>query len=269
MSISLEFLKDTALKVAEKIRFLSTSEEASRVVGVGAGGDESRYVDVVAEETVIRLLKSYGKPCVFVGEENGVVKIFDEKPEAYVIVDGLDGTNNFLRGIPFYAVSLAVAEKPILSSVYAAVVFEVSSSKLFYAEKGKGSWLSGKRIKPSNVKEFKDAIVSVDIPTSGEALEKSLKIAKNSNHLRRLGAASLEVCYVAAGMIDVHVDLKGRIRVVDLAAAYLILKEAGGLIVDGDGKELDVAADLPTRCTTIVSAANLNLLEKVFKLFKS
>ncbi|MGP3667856.1 MAG: inositol monophosphatase family protein [Candidatus Bathyarchaeota archaeon] len=263
-------MKNVSLKVAEEIKLLSGSERAFKVIGVGAGGDESRYVDVVAEETVIRLLKNYGKPCVFVGEENGVIKIFDEKPpEAYVLVDGLDGTNNFLRGIPFYAVSLAVAEKPTLSSVYAAVVLEVSSGKLFYAEKGKGSWLNGKRIKPSSVEDFKNAIISVDIPPSGEALEKSLKIAKNSNHLRRLGAVSLEVCYIAAGMIDVHVDLKGRVRVVDLAAAYLILKEAGGLIVDGDGKELDIPADLPTRRTTVVSAANPNLLEKVFKLFKS
>ena len=269
MNISLEFLKDAALKTAEKIRFLSASEEAFKVVGFGAGGDESRYVDVAAEETIIKLLKDYGVPCIFIGEEKGVVKIFDEKPRAYVLVDSLDGTNNFLRGIPFYAVSLAVAEKPILSSVYAAVVLEISSGKLFYAEKGKGSWLNGKRIKPSNIEDFKDAVVSIDIPPHGEALEKSLKIAKNSTHLRRLGAVSLEVCYVAAGMIDVHVDLKGKIRVVDLAAAYLIIKEAGGLIVDGDGKELDMPADLPTRRTTIISAANLNLLKKVFMLLES
>ncbi|RLI04790.1 fructose 1,6-bisphosphatase [Candidatus Bathyarchaeota archaeon] len=270
MKLNLEFLEEMAEKVKSEIEPLVGKTEAAKIVGIGAGGDKTRYVDIVAEKTVLKVLKDKGISCVVVSEEKGVTEVLGGNPNLFFIVDALDGTNNALHKIPFYAFSVAVATKPKLSAIQMGVVADltVQDKKIFSAEKGLGAWLNGKPIKPSQTRKVEEALITVNLSPNKELIERIWGLLGKIHHLRLFGSNALEVCYVASGRLDAHVDLRKKLRVTDLAASYLVLKEAGGLIVDENGAEFDSLADKPTRHVSFIAAGNRELLTEILTLIK-
>jgi myo-inositol-1(or 4)-monophosphatase len=147
------------------------------------------------------------------------------------IIAPLDGTLNFLHGLPHFAISMALMVK---KEIISGIIYDPIKDELFWAEKGIGAFLNGKRIRVSARSQLKDSLVSTGIPWKG--MESSHKnylkilenIMKNSSGIRRYGAAALDLAYVAAGRYDAFWEFN--LKTWDIAAGALLVKEAGGYV---------------------------------------
>jgi len=235
----IETLKTACVEVRKSVKDLIGTAEGNTKMGLGAGGDISRKIDLIAEEKVIETIKQSGINPTIIGEECGTIKGNDG---GYIIMDAIDGTTNVTRSIPFNCCSLAYATETKLTSVVDAAIIDFATGDLYYASKGKGAFLNGNKIgvrKPDNIKED-EIIAGVNISGISQELLLSIgPIFTKLNHIRIFGANALELCFLARGYLDLFMDFRGKIRPTDMAAAYLIVKEAGGLILDKTGNTLD------------------------------
>ncbi|OYT62857.1 MAG: hypothetical protein B6U69_00730 [Thermofilum sp. ex4484_15] len=239
-----------------------------REVGKGAGGDSTLMIDKVAEELILENIRSAFPNSTVVSEESGVVEVGKGGPP-FVIVDPIDGSLNATRDFLKFSISIAIAEGKRLSDVSAGGVMDVRCGDFFEAYRGFGVFVNGKRVKTSKVKQVEEAIISIPITHYAKAskldiLTSLLNVAKR---VRNLGSTSLELSYVGAGIFDAFVDLSGRTRNVDIAAAYLIVKEGGGVILSGEMEELDGRVDTITDLS-VLAASSSELANSIFSLIK-
>lgn len=258
---AVEILQEASRRIYENVKDLAGTENAAGDFGRGAGGDISRNIDIVAERTVLDYLKEIDFPCVVLGEECGRVELSD-KPEGFVIMDAVDGSANSVRGVPFFCSSLAFATKDRLDSVTDGVVADLSNGDTYWASKGKGAFFNGEKIQVHN----RDPIYRiVGINTSGASaglMKKLHPVFENHNHIRHFGANALEMAMFARGLMDIFIDLRDRIRIQDIAAGYLIVKEAGGLLLDAELNPLDADLSYETRIS-FIAAANQQILDEI------
>jgi len=257
----IEILREASNKIYENVKDLAGTEHAAGDFGIGAGGDISRNIDIVAEKTVIDYLKEIGFECTVLGEECGQVELSDN-PKGFVIMDAIDGSANAVRGVPFFCSSLAFATKNKLSSITDGVITNLSNGETYWASKNKGSFFNNERIKVHK----EDPIYKIiGINTSGatsDLMKRLQPIFENHNHTRHFGANALEMALFARGLMDVFIDLRDKIRIQDIAAGYLIVKEAGGLLLDADLKPLDADLSYETR-VSFIAAANQKILDEI------
>ena len=262
----IEILKEASKRVFENVKGLAGTSAAAGDYGIGAGGDISRNIDIVAEKTVLDYLKEISFECVVLGEECGRVEL-SSNPKGFVIMDAIDGSANAVRGVPFFCCSLAFATKDKISSITDGVVTDLSSGDMYWASKGKGAFLNEKKI---HVQENEPIYRIVGINLSGATAEQVKKlhpVLKSHNHTRHFGANALEMALFARGLIDIFIDIREKIRVQDIAAGYLLIKEAGGLVLDAKLEPLDADLSYKTRLS-FIAAANKKILDDVFSEIK-
>jgi len=235
----LETLKTACLEVRKSVKDLVGTTEGITKMGRGASGDISRKIDLVAEQKVIDIVKQSGANPTIIGEECGTI---EGKDSGYIIMDAIDGTTNVTRAIPFNCCSLAYSTDSKLSSVVDAAVIDIARGDLYYASKGKGAFLNGNKItvrKHENIKED-EIIAGINISRVSQELLLSISpIITKLNHIRIFGANALELCFLARGFLDMFMDFRDKIRPTDMAAAILIAREGGGLVLDRKGNALD------------------------------
>lgn len=169
----------------------------------------------------------------FVLEESGVIEGPDKSHRWFV--DPLDGTTNFLHGLPHWAVSIGLERE---GTLVAGVIFNPLTNELFMAERGQGAWLNDKRLRVSGRKDVKDALLATGIPFRGREGHDVFKaelarMMGETAGIRRLGAASLDLAWLAAGRFDGFWE-RG-LSPWDVAAGAVIVREAGGQVTDLDG----------------------------------
>jgi fructose-1,6-bisphosphatase/inositol monophosphatase family enzyme len=228
----------------------------SRTVDIGADGTPTKYVDKIAEEAAIELIKKSEIKVDLLSEEAGFL---DFGGEYVFILDPIDGTRNAYRGIPFYAVSLAVG-KTRLGDVEYGIVRNIPTGDTFIAEKNRGAFLNNKQISVSDVPS-NDILSSLVL--GGRCDPKTISLSKRNN-VRSLGSASLEMCMVAMGALDFYFVGREFMRVVDIAAATLIVREAGGFVKNARGEELEMDFTLEEK-TSILAACSEDLIYKILK----
>jgi len=263
--INLDILIGMAKEIYCAVHPFLGSQESGRAIGIGFGGDLTRLIDQIAEKTIIQYLKERELSCTFVGEESGVQRI-GKDPECYLIADAVDGTTNAVRGINFASASLAVASRDMLRDMEIAAVINLFDGELYVAEKDKGARRNGKKIMPSKTSALEESIVSIDVSSTPERLSMVIPIMKAAKRVRSLGAASLEICHVASGALDAYVDLRGKIRTLDFAAAMLILREAGGFFSLVDVNEEEEIPLTELKRFSIIATANENLSSQMTSL---
>jgi myo-inositol-1(or 4)-monophosphatase len=247
----LDILKECANSVYSNTKDLIGTFEGKQKFNMGAGGDISTKIDLIAEKSVFDTLKKNNFLPDVLGEECGFIK---GKDSGLVVMDGIDGTTNANCGLPFYCCSLAYSLDDDLQSVTDAVVFNLLSGDVYCASKNKGSFVSEKKLdltkKP--IKPTKDMVIGLNISGLPESLFVSIsKLLSSVNHVRHLGANALEVCYFAQGSIDAYIDFRHKIRSIDMAACYLIAKEAGGFIFDESGNDLNCDLSVDSKMSFI------------------
>lgn len=260
----IEILREASKRIFDNVKDLAGTENAAGDFGIGAGGDISRNIDIVAEKTVLDYLKEVNFECVVLGEECGRVEL-SKNPKGFVIMDAIDGSANAVRGVPFFCSSIAFATDNRLSTVTDGVVTNLSNGEMYWASKGNGAFFNERKIKVHAV----DPIYKiVGINTSGASRDLMRRLApifEQHNHIRHFGANALEMALFARGLMDIFVDLRNKIRIQDIAAGYIIVKEAGGLLLDSKLMPLDSDLSYETRIS-FVAAANKKILDEIFSL---
>ena len=236
----MEPMINIALRAARKAgeNIVRASDDLDRFDIVAKGvNDYVSEVDVSAEQEVIYHLQKAYPDHAILGEETGLTG--DENAEYRWIIDPLDGTTNFTRGIPHYAVSIACLHKGKLEH---AVIVDPVRQEEFTASRGRGAQLNGRRIRVTKRTSLDGALLGTGIPFKGHCDDKLEPYAKSVEVLagqcagiRRAGAASLDLAYVAAGRLDGFWEIG--LAPWDIAAGALLVKEAGGLVADIDASD--------------------------------
>jgi myo-inositol-1(or 4)-monophosphatase len=265
----LSLLRACSQNMRKKILPLIGSVEAEVGYGVGAGGDIKKQIDIAAEDALISTLQEHKASCTLISEESGFKQIGSKPASFYVTTDPVDGTTNAIRGLPFVDISIAVSKKPYLRNIETALVADVLHNITYTAERGKGAHKNNEPIKPSDTALLEEAVIGVDLNSFKERqlVFQLIKLMETTKHLRHLGANALEMCYVADGTTDAFIDIRGKLRVTDMAAAQLILREAGGIITKPDGKSLNVPLEA-TQKVSFIAAANNIIYDKIHKLLQ-
>ncbi|MGH1398312.1 MAG: inositol monophosphatase family protein [Alphaproteobacteria bacterium] len=226
-------------------------------------GDFVSAADRKAEKTIYEELK-YARPKFgFLMEESGEVKGEGNDANKRFIIDPLDGTTNFLHGIPHWAISIALE---VDGEVTIGLVYDPIKDEMFTAEKNGGAFMRRKRLRVSGRRDLMMATIATGAPrravkSQDRFLQEYKAVLNVSPGLRRFGAAALDLCYVAAGRFEGfwERDLKAW----DIAAGYLIVKEAGGFAGD-----IDDTRKNPIQTGNII-AANGELFQELKKVVKS
>jgi myo-inositol-1(or 4)-monophosphatase len=196
--------------------------------------------DKRAEQTIVEELRSARPDWGMLLEEGGAIEGKPDKPRW--IVDPLDGTTNFLHGVPHFAISIAVEEKKPGggSEISHALVYQPLTDETFWAEKGRGAWLNERRLRVSSRRDLSECLIGTGIPHCGRGAPEAWAkiydaVGSQVSGIRRFGAASLDFAWVAAGRMDGFWE--DDLDVWDTAAGLLLIREAGGFVTDYRGSD--------------------------------
>lgn len=248
---------------------LKTLNQSQPNLGIGAGGDPVRQIDLAAENAIVNTLKGHNISFALVSEESGVKEYGETPHEHYVTTDPIDGTTNLMRGIPFYATSIAISTKPTLNSIHTALVADLTHGITYTSQKGKGAYRNNQKMTPSRNTSLEEAVVGIDLNTYKiqKIVPQLTDLIQRTKHIRHLGANALELCYVADGTTDAFIDIRGKLRTTDMAAAWLMIKEAGANITTPEGKPLNVKLD-PKQKVAFIATSNQKIQKTILDLTK-
>jgi myo-inositol-1(or 4)-monophosphatase len=200
--------------------------------------DPVSAADLRSEETLRKCLAEVAPDYGFLGEEGGLVAGADS---SHVwVCDPLDGTSNFLFGIPQFAVNVALVQD---DRVIAGVTHIPMLGETFWAERGQGAWLNGQRISVSGRHGLINAMIGVGIPFASKPRHEQFaaemaRITPKVSGLRRFGAAAVDMAYVACGRFDAYWEQA--VRAWDIGAGVILVEEAGGIVTDTRGQPLEL-----------------------------
>jgi myo-inositol-1(or 4)-monophosphatase len=232
-SALMKVMTDAALKAGRGLT-RDFGEVENLQVSVKGPGDFVSAADRKAEkilyEELARARPGYG----FVMEEGGRVEGTDKSHTWFI--DPLDGTTNFLHGLPIFAISIGLARE---GQIIAGVVFNPATGDMFVAEKGQGAFHNNRRLRVAARRDLSDCLIGCGIPHVGKRSEHPrfmtdlAAVMGKAGNIRRLGAAALDLCGVASGTYDGFWERN--LQAWDLAAGIIMIKEAGGFVADADG----------------------------------
>ena len=233
------------IKASEKAskRLIRDFGEVEKLqVSVKGPSDFVTNADTKAEKIIIEELSKAKKNYSIISEENGS-KINEDKNNIWII-DPIDGTTNFLHGLPHFAISIALKSN---DEIVSGLIYDPIKDEMFYAEKNNGAFFNNKRIRVSKKKELKNCLFA----TGGKNDNKQPELTT-----RRSGSAALDMAYVAAGRYDGY--FQKNLSIWDIAAGIIIIKEAGGVV-----NEINLSQKEKINITASSSAINQKMLEKL------
>jgi myo-inositol-1(or 4)-monophosphatase len=220
------------------------------------------YVDKGSEKMLVNHLSQILPEAGFETEEGTIEKT---GLRYCWVIDPLDGTTNFLHGLPPYAISVALME---FDEVVAGVVYEVCANELFSAWKGGGAWLNGKQIHVSQANKLSDSLIATGFPyydfsQLDQYMDCLIYLFKNTHGIRRLGSAATDLSYIACGRFEVFYEYG--LHHWDIAAGIIILREAGGRISDFSGNEKPLKGEEIVASNSAVYPEILEIVNKFMK----
>lgn len=225
-------MTDAVLKASRSLKRDFGEVENLQVSRKGPGDFVSaadRKAETILREALEKARPGYG----FVMEESGIVQGTD--PDHRWHIDPLDGTTNFLHGLPHFALSVGLERE---GQIVAGVVYDPVKDEMFIAEKGKGAFLNNRRIRVAARAAMDDAVIGCGVPHIGKGdhalwLREAAAVMVEAGGMRRWGAAALDLAYVACGRLDAYWE-RG-VKSWDIAAGLILVREAGGYLSDADG----------------------------------
>ncbi|WP_039901899.1 inositol monophosphatase family protein [Methylobacterium sp. GXF4] len=224
-------------------------------------GDFVSAADRKAEETLRDALMKARPGYSLVLEENGIIEGTDKSHTWHV--DPLDGTSNFLHGVPHFAISIGLERE---GQIVAGVIFDPIKDELFVAERGKGAYLNNRRLRVSGRQDMADALVGYGTPYLGRGSHPRLlrelgAVMAVAGGTRRMGSAALDLAYVACGRLDGYWERD--LQTYDFAAGVILVRESGGYVTSADGAAEPLAARSVACGNEVLHRELLALLKKV------
>jgi myo-inositol-1(or 4)-monophosphatase len=260
-----QILKEAAQHIESTIKPLMITPIAQKTYGIGAGGDQRKHIDLEAERALIETLTKYNLEFTLISEESGIKK-YGANPTFYVTTDPIDGTTNTLRGIPFACISIAISKQPRMDSIDAAAVADFFHDTIYLAQRTHGAYRNHQKINPAQTNSLEKAVIGIDLNTYkvSELATKLTKLLTQSRHIRHFGANALELCYVADGTIDAFIDIRGKLRTTDIAAATLIIQEAQAKITTLENTPLTNPLN-PKETVAFIATGNATLHQAILE----
>ena len=260
----IELLDVLYTEYREHLAGIMQHADGSAVTGYNAKGDRQRRFDVLIDEWVRDWLTRRGVHGVVLSEELDDVELGAPDGGHCFVVDPVDGSDNYARGLPLAALSIAVLprEAPLAPEhVVHAVVGDLAEPTPILGSRGQGAHQSSRRLKTSGVRKLRSAVISCELNhwSPDHALAETLRACAG---VRAYGCASRAMCLVATGALDAHVDVRRRLTPESFLAASLVVAEAGGQVVQLDGSPLGPFDGLQDR-TTLIAAATPDLLKEM------
>ena len=238
-------------------------EHVGRVRNVEVKKGEARNlvseIDRGSEERIIRAIRSHYPSHAILAEESGGTT---ERAEYKWIIDPLDGTTNFLHGLPIFSVTIAIERK---GEIVAGVVYDPNLDELFTAEKGSGAYLNGARLSVSRAPRLIDSLLITGFPydiarNPDHAAEHFTEFLMAAGGIRRLGSAALDLSYIAAGRGDGFWEVN--LNPWDMAAGVLFIREAGGIVTDFSGAPSSVYTKQVVASNGAIHDAMIDILRR-------
>ncbi len=256
-------LQADSLQVLEQLR---PELSQGKTVGVNAKGDDQKSFDIATDEWITTHFESG----VIESEERTNEFKFGHNEQGFrFIVDPVDGSDNFARGLPLSAISLAMLPRQMplsIDEVAYALVGDTSRPEALVAARNNGAYSGDQRLSTSKIQRLEDAFVSCEL--NHWAPDASLsELMRTCSGLRAYGCASRALCMVAIGALDAHIDVRNRLTPESFLAASLLVTEAGGYICRLDGGALGPFQSLQD-CTTLVAASTKKLAERIINVLK-
>ena len=223
---------EKAAKKAGKILSRDFGEIENLQIQSKSLGDFVTNADLKVEEVLINTLKYYYPSASFIAEEKGRIEGHGET----IVIDPIDGTSNFIHGIPLVAI---VISKIVNKEVTDGIIYNPVLDEFFWTSKGKGAWCNNKRLRVSKRQKLIDCLIGTGIPHGDRSYENYLEqidsVSKNCAGLRRMGAASIDLAYVAAGKLDGFWEKN--LNLWDVSTGVLLIREAGGKVTEPNGND--------------------------------
>jgi myo-inositol-1(or 4)-monophosphatase len=237
----LALCRGAAEDVRAVLEELPTRTEREPVLSQGEGGDDTTAIDAAAERVI--LARFDGLDATIVSEEIGE----RGSGPTRIVIDPIDGSLNAKRGIPFFSLSIAVADGATMGDVDFAYVHDFGSGEEWVARRGEGAFLNGQPLGPQRPKE-RIELLAFEATLTREVADKAAAFTGIAHRIRIMGSLALSLSHLAAGRLDGVCSLKPY-RSVDVAAAQLLVRECGLAIanVDGDARFVDAPLDLTPR----------------------
>lgn len=241
----MDALNELSRRIKATIGLVTDPAERGRELYQGADGTPTTQIDKLAENVVLAYLEEKGIELNVLSEEIGFV---DRGADKTLVLDPIDGTYNSIMGVPLYTVSMAIGQR-CLRDVEVGYIRNLVTDDLYYAEKGKGASLNGKKVKVNSRRPLEDLVMIMYL---GNGVHPdTFRLVKSVKRTRAYGCASIEMSLVGTGAADAFImnseDVSKRIRVTDIAASHLFLREAGGEIFNLDGTPMDMPFDISAR----------------------
>ena len=251
-----------ALYRAVRAAVLNSGRESTGVTN--AKGDEVKQFDLVANDAAVTFLSNLSVPLIIESEEAERRQIGSGTPCYRLVLDPVDGSDNWARGLPLSALSCAVMpiDAPLHpDGVESAMVGPLDQETPLVARKGSGAWRGAARLETSGVRHIANAVISIELnhfaPPVGVA-----RLMADARGVRCYGCASRALALVASGATDAHVDVRGRLTPESYLAAARLVIEAGGCVTGCDGAPLPAARSLSDR-TGLIAAASRALCDEI------
>jgi myo-inositol-1(or 4)-monophosphatase len=259
----LEVCRSAAADIRGLLDELPTRVEREPVLAAGEGGDDTTAIDAAAEAAVVRRLETLEEDFTLVSEELGE-RTFGTGAPWRVVCDPIDGSLNAKRDIPFFSLSVAVADGGTMGDVAFGYVYDFGTGEEWTAERGGGAFLNGVPLGGPGPKDTIE-ILSFEATTTAEVADRAAAMVGSAHRLRIMGSLALSLCHLAAGRVDAVCSLKPA-RSVDIAAGQLLVRERGLAIdlfedppfdaapLDLVGRSRVVAAGTTELCRTLEDA---------------
>ncbi len=259
----LKICKEAGNKVFSEIKKYLKKKERKKVIRMGFGGDKTLLIDDITEKIILDCFRMTRKSFRFISEESGNGMV-GENPEVLVVIDPIDGSKNLKFGIPFASTSIAIGDiEESMGGIEIGYVKNLINGDEYYAVKGNGAFKNGGKIR---VSEEENSCLLVDVCTDKvKNLKRMVNLEKEFERVRVLGSCSLEMCFLAEGIVGGYVALGSR-RTIDQAASQLIVKEAGGIVKDLEGNDFSSYDIGFKKNLNLIAAQNEAVYKKIKRL---
>jgi myo-inositol-1(or 4)-monophosphatase len=237
------------------------AEDSQVAVKKGASGDKTFPMDKEAEEIIFASLEGLNEPLHLISEEHGRKDI--GKGGLNILIDPIDGSKNAISGLPLFSTSIAVAEGDMIGDIVMAYVINLVSGDEFWAEKGKGAFLNGKRITTLRSDEL--SVILYEAQQPARDIPKILLLLSQFRRVRCMGSVALDLAHLAMGSASVFISPFDS-RSFDFGGGWLLVKEAGGVFTDLSGdsmEEIEIGLD---HISPLLASANETIHSKVMDI---
>lgn len=257
-------IRKIGIRLKEEISLHLEELRSGKSLGRGASGDTTHPIDKRAEDIVIEELEGINEPVTLISEECGIKEINGGGPG--ILVDPIDGSRNATSGVPLFSTSIALIKGDTIGDTSIGYVINLISGDEYWAIKGEGGFFNGSPIKTQQDNKFK--VIAYEACTPKEDIPRIVPLLSLFNRARCFGSTALDMAFLARGSVSVFV-VPCQSRSFDIAGGYILIREAGGIVTDLKGNEIDGVKIGVERSTPVLASGNVGLHRKALKILNT